>query len=230
MRVLVVDDSVILSETVAKGLRKSGYAVDTALDGVTGLWLAKSHDYDVVVLDLMLPGMDGMSVLGALRSAGRQTHVLMLTAKDTVEDRVKGLRAGADDYLVKPFAFDELLARVEALVRRRHVTKNPVHEIHGLRIDTAARTVARDGVLLDLQARQYALLEYLVMRLGVVASRSEIESHLYDELSEPMSNVVDATVYALRKKIDRPGEPSLIQTRRGMGYVMMPDNAEPPDA
>lgn len=223
MRVLVVEDSPRLSEAISTGLRKSGYAVDVALDGRTGLWQAKSCDYDVIVLDVMLPAMDGLAVLGELRRAGRQAHVLMLTARDAIEDRVSGLRAGADDYLVKPFAFDELLARVEALVRRKHAAKNPLHVIRGLSVNTASRTVERDGEFLDLPARQYSLLELLVLNAGTVLSRSQIESHLYDNTSEPMSNVVDSTVYALRKRIDRPGEPSLIQTRRGLGYVLSLD-------
>lgn len=213
----------MLGEAISTGLRKSGYAVDVALDGRTGLWRAKSCDYDVIVLDIMLPAMDGLAVLGELRRAGRQSHVLMLTARDAIEDRVIGLRAGADDYLVKPFAFDELLARVEALVRRKHAAKNPLRVVGGLRVNTASRTVDRDGEILDLPARQYSLLELLVLNAGTVLSRSQIESHLYDSTSEPMSNVVDSTVYALRKRIDRPGEPSLIQTRRGLGYVLSLD-------
>lgn len=229
MRVLVVEDSVHISEAVARGLKKSGYAVDVAQDGATGLWQAKTHDYDVIVLDLMLPSMDGLTVLARLRSAGSQAHVLILTAKDSLEDRVRGLRAGADDYLIKPFAFDELLARVDALIRRRHVAKNPVVEIAGLRVDISARTVVRDGMSIELPARQYALLEFLILNRGVVVSRSDIESHLYDALMEPMSNVVDATVYALRKRIDRAGEPSLIQTRRGMGYLLVDDTKAQPE-
>jgi DNA-binding response OmpR family regulator len=223
MRLLLVEDSVRLGDAVATGLRKSGYAVDVSVDGKTGLWQAQSHDYDVIILDLMLPGIDGLSLLAKLREAGRQTHVLVVTAKDTVDDRVRGLRAGADDYLIKPFAFDELLARVEALVRRRHVAKSTVIHLRDLVIDTAARTVSRGGVVLELPSRQYSLLEYLLLRRGTVVSRTEIEAHLYDALAEPMSNVVDAAVYALRKRVDVPGQPSLIQTRRGMGYVLVAD-------
>lgn len=228
MRVLVVEDSVHLSDAIAKGLRNTGYAVDVAYDGSTGLRQAMSHDYDVIVLDLMLPSVDGLTLLGRIRDAGRQSHVLVLTARDAVDDRVRGLRAGADDYLIKPFAFDELLARVEALVRRRHFAKNPVIELRGLRVDTAARKVTRDGVPIDLPARQYALLEYLLLHLNTVVSRSDIEAHLYDALVEPMSNVVDATVYALRKQIDRIDEPSFIQTRRGMGYIMARSSQDRP--
>jgi two-component system, OmpR family, response regulator len=228
MRVLLIEDSERLQRSVATGLRKAGYAVDVSGDGNEGLWYARSNAYDVIVLDLMLPGMDGLTLLRRLRQSGRDAHVLILTAKDTVEDRVVGLRAGADDYLIKPFAFDELLARVQALARRHHGVKNPQVTIGGLRIDTAARSAWRGERLIELSAREYAVLEYLLLRQGQVVTRPEIEQHVYDERAELMSNVVDAAVYSLRKKIDVPGEPSLIQTRRGMGYVMQA--AAPPSA
>lgn len=220
MRVLLVEDSDRLRQSVGTGLRRAGYAVDLSADGEEGLWYALGHEYDVIVLDLMLPKLDGLSLLRRLREAGKETHVLILTARDTVEDRVLGLRSGSDDYLVKPFAFDELLARVEALARRTHGIKQPVIRVAGLEIDPAAREVRREGNVIDLPPREFALLEYLAARRGRVVTRAEIESHVYDERSEPMSNVVDASIYALRKKIDRPGEPSLIHTRRGMGYVL----------
>ncbi|HSI34755.1 MAG: response regulator transcription factor [Phycisphaerae bacterium] len=220
MRVSVIEDSQRLRDAVCAGLRKSGYAVDGAGDGPVGLWYAESNEYDVIVLDLMLPGIDGLTLLKRLRDAGRDTHVLVLTARDTVEDRVRGLRSGADDYLVKPFAFDELLARVEALVRRRHSTKSPRLEVGGLVIDSAARTVMVDGRAVDLPPREYALLEYLAARRGAVVSRAEIEAHIYDDRAGPMSNVVDAAVYAVRRKVDPPGGESYIQTRRGAGYVL----------
>jgi DNA-binding response OmpR family regulator len=227
MRVLLVEDSERLQRSVGTGLRKSGFAVDTAVDGPTGLWMGKANDYDVIVLDLMLPGMDGMTVLRELRAAGRDTHVLVLTAKDTVDDRVRGLGAGADDYLVKPFAFEELVARVQALARRSHGTKNPVLTFGDLQIDTAKRTAAVGGRQVDLSPRYYALLEYLALRRGSVVSRTEIEAHVYDERAEPMSNVVDATVNALRKNLDAPGgeRPSLIRTRRGMGYELRAESS-----
>ena len=220
MRVLLIEDSERLRHSIATGLRKSGYAVDEAADGEEGLWYAQTNDYDCMVLDLMLPKIDGLSLLGRLRQGGKSTHVLILTAKDTVDDRVLGLRSGADDYLVKPFAFDELLARVEALSRRAHGVKQTVLRIANLRIDLARRVAHRDEVALDLPPREFALLEYLALRKDQVVSRSEIETHIYDEQAEPMSNVVDAAIYALRKKIDGPGEKSLIQTRRGMGYLL----------
>jgi DNA-binding response OmpR family regulator len=164
MRVLFVEDSDRLQRSVTSGLRHSGYAVDVAGNGPEGLWYAQSNDYDVIVLDLMLPGMGGLDLLQKLRDGGRDTHVLILTAKDTVEDRVRGLRQGADDYLVKPFALDELLARVDALSRRRHGVKNPRIKLGGLEMDTSARTVSRGSSAIDLTPREYSLLEYLAVR------------------------------------------------------------------
>jgi len=222
MKLLYVEDSPRLQRSVGTGLRRAGHVVDVAGDGEQGLWLAKSGDYDVMVLDLMLPALDGWTLLRRLRDAGRTTHVLLLTARDAVEDRVRGLQAGADDYLVKPFAFEELLARVEALGRRSHGIKRPRIVVGDLEIDLAGRTVSRRGRMLPLPRREYALLEQLALHQGRVLSRPEIERHLYDERTDPMSNVVDAAVCSLRRMIDRPGEPSLIQTRRGLGYVLAP--------
>jgi DNA-binding response OmpR family regulator len=219
MRVLLVEDSERLQRSVGTGLRKAGYAVDVTGDGEEGLWYATGNDYDVIVLDLMLPKLDGLSLLRRLREAGKDTHVIILTARDTIEDRVLGLRTGSDDYLVKPFAFDELLARVQALARRGHGVKNPVLRIGNLEIDLATRSARRGGAALDLPPREFALLEYIAMRRGKLCSRTDIEAHIYDQRAELMSNVVDAAIYALRRKIDPPGGPSLIQTRRGSGYV-----------
>lgn len=223
MRVLLVEDSERLRRSVGTGLRKAGYAVDLAADGEEGLWYAQGNDYDVIVLDLMLPKIDGLSVLKRLRDSGKTTHVLILTAKDAIEDRVLGLQSGSDDYLVKPFAFDELLARVQALARRSHGVKRPVVRVGALEVDTVRRLAARDGSALDLPPREFALLEYLAMRPGEVVTRAQIEAHIYDDQVEPMSNVVESAIYSLRKKIDPPGGPSLIQTRRGMGYVLAGD-------
>ncbi len=220
MRLLLVEDSERLQTYVGKGLRQAGYAVDVAGDGEQGLWLATENEYDAIILDVMLPKLDGITVLQRLRAEGRGTHVLILTAKDTVPDRVRGLEQGADDYLVKPFAFEELLARVQALVRRKYGEKQGRLAIGGLIIDTVRRVVTRNGETLELRPREYALLELLALRQGEVVSRSEIEQHIYDELAEPMSNVVDSAICLLRKKIDAAEGPSLIQTRRGMGYVM----------
>ena len=223
MRVLLVEDSERLRRSVGTGLRRAGYAVDDVSDGEEGLWRARGNEYDVIVLDLMLPKLDGLSVLRDLRAGGIDTHVLILTARDAVEDRVCGLGAGADDYLVKPFAFEELLARVQALARRQHGIKRAVLRIGDLELDSTRRTLSRQGAAIDLPPREFALLEYLAMRRGQVVSRSQIEAHIYDDQAEPMSNVVESAVYALRKKIDPPGGRSFIQTRRGMGYVLDAD-------
>ncbi|HEY7089914.1 MAG TPA: response regulator transcription factor [Tepidisphaeraceae bacterium] len=220
MRVLLVEDSERLRRSVSDGLRRSGFAVDTAGDGEVGLYHARSGVYDVIVLDIMLPRVDGLTLLKKMRQEGKDTHVLLLTARDTVHDRVVGLRAGADDYLVKPFAFDELVARVEALARRQHGTKHPMIRVGTLEIDLAAKTVTRGGVKIVLPPREYSLLEFLALRRGQVVSRTEIESHIYDMGADLMSNVVDSAVCALRRRIDAPEGPSFIQTRRGMGYVL----------
>lgn len=220
MRILIVEDSPRLQRSLGTALRKSGYAVDVAGDGEEGLWLAQEHGYDVVVLDLMLPKRDGLSVLAELRRAGKTVHVLLLTARDTVNDRVQGLQAGADDYLVKPFALEELLARVQALCRRAYGTKQPRLAIADLEIDTLARTVRRASQSVELTTREYLLLEYLARRRGEVVSRSEIEEHIYDGQVDPMSNVVDSAVCNLRKKLGAAGAAPLIHTRRGLGYVL----------
>ena len=220
MRILFIEDSSRLRKYVQKALSASGFAVDLAADGEEGLWLAESDQYDVILLDLMLPKRDGLSVLKRLREQGCQSQVLILSAKDAVDDRVSGLQMGADDYLVKPFALSELIARVQTLVRRRYQVKSPLLCIGGLEIDTVQRTVCLRGNPVYLPPREYALLELLAFRQGEVVSRAEIEERIYDERVEPMSNVVDAAVYSLRKKIDTPGEPSLIRTRRGMGYLL----------
>ncbi len=220
MRLLLVEDSNRLRDTVALALRKSGYAVDATGDGVDGAFMALEHDYDIVILDIMLPGKSGHVILEEIRAAGKKTPVLFLTAKDTIEDRVAGLRKGADDYLVKPFALEELLARVEALCRRNYNEVETVVKVADVELDSAAKTVIRAGVKLDLTPREYALLEHLVLKAGTVISRTQLEEHIYDEMASPMSNVVDSAIYALRKKLAvREGLPTLIQTRRGLGYV-----------
>lgn len=221
MRVLVVEDSRRLRENIGLALRKSGYAVDVAPDGNDGLWMAQSHRYDAVILDIMLPGLDGLSVLRQLRKEGNDTPILFLTARDTIHDRVAGLRSGADDYIVKPFELEELLARVESLCRRSYQKASPVIRVYDLALDTSAKSVRRGGRLVDLTAREYALIEYLALRHGQVVSRTEIEEHIYDDQVSPMSNVVDSTVCSLRKKIAIiPNSKPLIHTRRGQGYVL----------
>jgi DNA-binding response OmpR family regulator len=220
VRILLVEDSPRLQRSVGDGLRKASFAVDVVGDGQEGLRWAQATEYDVIVLDLMLPGLDGLTVLRRLRDEGRSAHVLILTAKDTVEDRVRGLKMGADDYLTKPFAFDELLARVQALVRRSQGPKNPCIRVGPVEIDTSARTVTVAGRAVSLAPREYALLEYLSRRVGKVVSRDQIERHIYDGTSEVTSNVVDSAVCALRRKIELAGHRPLIHTRRGMGYVL----------
>jgi DNA-binding response OmpR family regulator len=221
MRILVVEDSNRLRETIVLALRRSGYAVDATGDGREGLEMAEDHPYDAAILDIMLPSLDGISILKKLRAGGKRTPVMFLTARDAIEDRVAGLRGGADDYLVKPFALEELLARVEALCRRGYQKASSEFVIGDLKLDSAAKIATRAGIALDLPAREFALLEYLMLRAGQIVTRTQIEEHIYDDLVSPMSNVVDSAVCALRKKI-AVGDDSLplIHTRRGQGYVM----------
>jgi DNA-binding response OmpR family regulator len=219
---LLVEDSPRLQRSLSLGLRRAGYAVDVSGDGNDGMWRAENGDYAVIVLDLMLPGLDGLSVLRRLREQEKDVPVLILTAKDSVADRVQGLEQGADDYLIKPFAFDELLARVRSLSRRRFGSKKARIAIEDLSVDLAGRSVSRGGHTIDLTRREFMLLEYLALRTGQIASREEIEAHLYDERADPMSNVVDATVYRVRRKVDLPGLVPLIHTHRGMGYSIGP--------
>lgn len=226
MRVLIVEDSQYIRESVALVLRESGYAVDESEDGGDGLWKAESNSYDVIILDIMLPGLDGLSALRKLREGGHQTQILILSAKDTIDDRIRGLREGADDYLVKPFDLGELLARVEALCRRGYMKKSPVHEVGGLTINSQAKTVSCAGQAIEMTAREYAILEFLVLRQGEVVSRTEIEAHVYDELVSPVSNVVDKSICVLRKRLSESNENApIIQTRRGQGYIIEADPA-----
>lgn len=224
MKVLLVEDSRSLQGSISTALRLSGYAVDCASTGSEGLWRAEGGGYDVAILDLMLPDLDGLSILRRVRERAScsDMHVLLLTAKDSVSDRVAGLRAGADDYLTKPFSMDELLARVEALVRRRHGHKSPRIQYGDLEVDTSTRVVRRGGQIIELRPREYAVLHLLVLHAGEVVTRTQIEASIYDDQVEPMSNVVDAAIYALRQKIDGNTKPSLILTRRRMGYVFQP--------
>lgn len=220
MRILIVEDSQSLARSVQTGLRKLGHAVDVVHDGPKGLSYARLNPYDLVLLDILLPGFDGLFVLRELRRQGITTHVLLLTARDAVADRVAGLKAGADDYLVKPFAFEELVARVEALGRRVRGPAVPVIEIADLRIDTSARVATRGGRALPLSRRDWALLTYLASRRGETVSQVEIEDHVYDEDTLPNSNAVASAVCALRDKLEDGGAARLIHTRRGIGYVL----------
>lgn len=220
MRILLIEDSERLRCSVGTTLKKSGYLVDSTGDGQEGLWLAESNDYDVIVLDIMLPKLDGLSLLQRLRKHGNAIHVLLLTAKDTVEDRVRGLQLGADDYLIKPFALEELLARIEALCRRNYGNKQSRLVIADLEIDTAAKEVFRASQQVRLTPREYLLLEYLALRVGQVVTRSEIEAHIYDDEVDPMSNVVESAICSLRKKISVANPVPLILTRHGLGYAL----------
>jgi DNA-binding response OmpR family regulator len=220
MRALVVEDYAPVRTAVCQGLAEHGFAVDSATNGEEGLWLATENPYDVIVLDIMLPKLDGLVVLERLRARGKRAAVLLLTARDQVEDRVRGLDLGADDYLVKPFAFAELVARVRALVRRRYDQRDPVIRVADLEIDTVRRTVRRGGEAIALSAREYALLEYLAARTGELVTRTDIWEHVYDFRSDAQSNVVDVYIGYLRRKVEREGEPKLIHTRRGQGYVL----------
>jgi len=220
MKLLVVEDHAPLRRSLVTGLRESGFDVVEAADGEQGSRAAATGNFDVIVLDLMLPKVDGLTLLRNLRAEEDPVHVLALTAKDTVADRVLGLDSGADDYLVKPFAFSELLARINALVRRKHDVKTPVIRVADLEIDTCARAVRRGGQVIDLSAREYAILECLAFHKGRVVTRDEVWGSVYDFAADPRSNVVDVYIGYLRKKLDRGGAPSLIHTRRGMGYVL----------
>ena len=220
MRILLIEDSKKLADSLRLGLTRSGYEVASVGNGETGLRLALGGTWDVVILDLMLPGLPGHEVLRQLREHGSEVHVLVLTALGAVEDRVRGLQGGADDYLGKPFSFDELLARVQALTRRKHGRKSPVLSVADLQIDTTARTVRRNGSLVSLSHREYRLLEFLALREGHTVTRIEIEEHLYGSRSLPLSNVVDSAVCSIRSKLKEHGETVLIHTRPRLGYVL----------
>jgi DNA-binding response OmpR family regulator len=220
MRILVVEDFQPLRESLVQGLREAGYAVDEAADGESALWYARSGEHDVIVLDLMLPKIDGITVLMTLRKQQCPSHVLVLTARDTTEDKVRGLDLGADDYLIKPFKFAELLARIKALIRRKYETKTTIIRVADLELDTTHRIVKRDGALIDLSAREYALLEYLALNAERTVSRSMIWQHVSDFNASLESNVVDVYVGLLRKKIEHAGKARLIHTKRGQGYML----------
>lgn len=220
MRVLVVEDYEPIRSSVSQALREDGFAVDAAENGKDGLWLAKSGEHDAIILDIMLPEVGGLEILKQLRMQQSDVPVLLLTARDTVDDRVRGLNDGADDYLVKPFAIAELLARVHSLVRRKYGDHSSVIRVGELRIDTSAKQVRVDETEIELTAREFNLLELLMRRRGHVVSRTEVWNALYALDSESTSNVVDVYIGYLRKKPDIPGSPSIIQTRRGHGYLI----------
>ncbi len=221
MRILLVEDSPALAKAIIIALKKNGYAVDHTPDGEEGLFLAQENNYDAAVFDIMLPTIDGLEILRRLRADGSQLKILMLTAKDTIQDRVNGLAEGADDYLIKPFALEELLARIAVMCRRAYDQAQSVITIGLLKIDTQSKRATYQDQELNLRTREYNLLEYLALRKNSVVSRVEIEEHIYDELVAPMSNVVDAAIYSLRKSLASCGQDApLIETRRGQGYLL----------
>jgi len=220
VKVLFVEDYPPLLKSVSRAVRELGWAVDAAANGEEGRWFANEFVYDSIILDLMLPKFSGLDILRELRGKGNATPILILTARDTVEDRIKGLDEGADDYLIKPFFVGELLSRLKALVRRAYRQQETVIRLGGLEIDTNARRVTRAGREVELTAREYALLEYLARRQGQVVTRTEIWEHVYDSQGGPESNVVDVYVGYLRRKLNLPESPPLIHTRRGQGYVL----------
>jgi two-component system copper resistance phosphate regulon response regulator CusR len=222
MRVLLVEDEPNAAHVLAKGLREHTYAVDVAGDGETAIFQAGTTDYDAVVLDVMLPIKDGFAVCRAIRESGCAVPILMLTARDAVDARIEGLDSGADDYLVKPFDFGELLARLRALIRRGRLPMLPERLVAGaLAIETRSHRVRLNSREVSLTAKEYALLEYLVRRAGDVVSRADIAEHVWDDHYDPVSNVVDVYVQRLRRKLDQPGTDSLIRTRRGEGYQLV---------
>jgi two-component system OmpR family response regulator len=224
MRVLVVEDDRSIANFVAAGLRQEGYAVDIADNGVDGLDLAQNQPYDAAIVDVMLPRLDGLSLVTALRRASINIPVLFLSARHSVDDRVKGLQTGGDDYLTKPFAFPELLARVQALTRRGQLAQEPTElRVADLHLDRLTRRVERGGTAIELRPREFALLEYLMRNPGRVLSKAMIVSHVWDYSFDTGTNAVDVLVYRLRDKIDKGFEPKLLHTVRGVGYVLKVD-------
>ncbi len=224
MRVLVVEDDPALSNLLVRALREESYAVDLAQDGQEAEWLAFENPYDIIVLDLMLPIKDGVTVLKNLREGGIETPVLILTAKDSTGDVISGLDQGGDDYLTKPFALDELLARIRALLRRQSAVSSTILEIGPIKIDPAKKQVTRDDKSIDLTAKEYALMEYFGRNAGVVLSRTQLSEHVWDMNFEPTSNVVDVYVGYLRNKVDKAWGSNYIKTMRGHGYMFDVDS------
>jgi two-component system copper resistance phosphate regulon response regulator CusR len=225
VRILLVEDDPRVSGVIARGLREQAYAVDLAPDGPQAVYLAAVNEYDVIVLDVMLPGKDGYAVCRELRAFGRRQPILMLTARGAIDDRVEGLDAGADDYLTKPFDFKELLARLRALLRRSGELRPGVARVADLTLDTASHAVVRGGRPISLTAKEYALLEYLVLNQGRVVGREQISQHVWDEAFDPLSNIIDVYVKRLRAKLDQGRPVRLIHTRRGEGYILSAEAA-----
>jgi two-component system, OmpR family, response regulator len=223
MRVLIVEDDLTIAQFLVKGFKEAGFAVDHAADGEAGVHLASTEPYDVAIVDLMLPKLDGLSLIHRLRAAGIRTPVIILSARHSVDDRVKGLETGGDDYLTKPFAFSELLARVQALLRRASGTAETTRLVVGdLTMDLVTRRVTRAGREITLRPREFALLEYLMRNAGRVVSKTMILSHVWDYSFDPGTNVVDVLVFRLRDRIDKGFDRRMLHTVRGMGYVLRP--------
>jgi len=220
MRILLVEDEKDLAAIIKQGFTEQGYVVDVANDGEEGLYMAENFPVDAIVLDIMLPLMDGLEVLKRLRKKGSTTPVILLTARDALLDKIKGLDTGADDYLTKPFIFDELLARIRSLLRRKTEVKQAVIRIGDLEINTASHEVKREGKPITLSAREYALLEFMAYKKGEVLSRTDIVEHIYHEETDMDSNVVDVYINYLRNKIDKDFKKKLIHTVRGAGYML----------
>lgn len=220
MRILLVEDEKDLAAIVKQGLEEDGYIVETAHDGEEGLYMAESFPADAIILDIMLPVMDGLTILKTIRKKGITTPVLLLTARDAIVDKIAGLDTGADDYLTKPFSFPELLARVRSLLRRKGTVKEAIISINDLEINTASHEVKRAGNIINLSAKEYALLEYLAYNRNKVLSRTDIVEHIYHEETDMDSNVVDVYINYLRNKIDKDSPNKLIQTVRGAGYIL----------
>ena len=220
MRIILIEDEKNLSNIIKKGLQEEGYSVDVAYDGEEGLYMAENLPADVIVLDIMLPKLDGLTILKTIRGKSIKTPVILLTAKDAVLDKIKGLDTGADDYLTKPFEFGELLARIRTLFRRIGEQKSPVIIIDDLEINTASHKVKRAGKKIDLSPREYAILEYLAYNKDRVLTRIEITEHIYDESFDLDSNIVDVYINYLRTKIDKDSDKKLIHTIRGTGYML----------
>src|SRR3989338_4223908 len=220
MRILVIEDEKKITDFIKRGLKEEGYAVDVAYDGQEGEFLAKTNEYDLILLDLMLPKVDGLSVCKNLRASGILTPIIMLTAKSAVEDRVEGLDAGADDYLMKPFAFEELLARIRAVIRKKNTKVTNVIQVDNLTLDLVTHDVTRSGKHIELTAKEYALLEYLMRNTGSVVTRTMISEHVWDIDFDTFTNVIDVYINYLRNKIDSGFEKKLIQTIRGRGYIL----------
>jgi heavy metal response regulator len=220
MRILIIEDEGKIAAFLKRGLKEEGYAVDVAADGEQGYFLASTQDCDLIILDLMLPGLDGLSLCRKLRAEGNEVRILVLTAKDKVGDKVQGLNAGADDYLTKPFAFEELLARVRALLRKREAGPPTKLQVADLTMDLLAHKVLRAGREIELTAKEFALLEYLMRNVGIVVTRTMITEHVWDVNFDTFTNVIDVYMSYLRDKIDRAFPDKLIQTVRGRGYVI----------